>query len=110
MQSWQQAIADLKILGEEAAFWGAVVVGLVLKFLWSVPVSWRILVGGALAGAAAAFYGTDFVIGKINGLTDADRNLVAIGLVLTGEHLVRWIINLSPEKAIAMWRGKKTGV
>lgn len=82
---------------------------LAVKFMLSPYENLKAAIGGLLAGGVIAYYGSDPVLRWIDGLTVDDRNLVVIALAFTGEHIARWLIRLTPEGALKMWRGKGSG-
>jgi hypothetical protein len=97
----------MKYLGEEPRFWAAVALALLVKFLLSPAAHPRKAIGGAIAGALCAFFGTDPVVSWFDQITAEDRDIVVIVLVLTGEHLMRWLIRLTPESVLQAVREKR---
>lgn len=83
-------------------FWTAICVGLSLKFLFAekmegltkAQVRKRAL-AGIVAGASAAFYGTDHVVAYFS-VKEESYLLVVIGLAFTGEHIVRTFAERGP--------------
>jgi hypothetical protein len=83
--------------GEDIKFWVTVCVASALKILFTRgKQTIRDAFGSVLAGAALAYYGHDWVITYFDALTPKDENLVVIGLVFTGEHVVRWMLDQGP--------------
>ena len=109
-QSWMDVLNEAAILGQDFKFWAAVAVGSAVKYFFSPrPATRKEAVGGVIAGAVAAYYGTDMIIRNFSTLSVEDRDLVVIGLVLTGEHLVRGIVSVAPGIVEAAF-GKKRRV
>ncbi len=97
----------MKYLGEEPRFWAAMALALLVKFLLSPTRHPKRAIGGAIAGALIAYFGTDPVVGWFEGITVEDRDIVVIVLVLTGEHITRWLIKLTPERLLRAFLSKK---
>lgn len=96
----------MKFLGEEIGFWSAITLALLVKFMLSPYENLKRSAGGILAGFLCAYYGASPVIRWVDGLTMDDKALVAIALAFTGEHLTRWLMLFTPDKALDLWRGK----
>lgn len=82
----------------DVGFWGTVSIASVLKWLFtpdSKQQTKKQATAGIVAGAACAYYGTDYILGKFD-ISITDRDIVVIGLVFTGEHIVRTVFNLGP--------------
>lgn len=100
--NWYDALIVASFLGEDMKFWGTVLVGLTLKWLFSNSTrTWREGATGIVSGAALAYYGTDWVMTHVPNFTPDDRNIVVIGLVITGEHFVRTLMVYGPRKISA---------
>ena len=96
-QPWADTLEHVIILGQDLKFWAAVSVGTTVKYLFSPrPATRKEAVSGVVAGAVAAYYGTDMIIRNFSTLSGEDRDLVVIGLVLTGEHIVRGVVSYAP--------------
>ncbi len=79
-------------------FWGTVTIASALKWLFTPETHQQTrkqAVAGIVAGATCAFYGADFIMSKFT-ITLANRDIVLIGLVFTGEHIVRTLFNMGP--------------
>ncbi|KIN72655.1 hypothetical protein Z949_1833 [Sulfitobacter guttiformis KCTC 32187] len=86
----------------ELRFWGAVAVGIAIKTVLTEETQTRKkALAGIICGAAAAFYGTDLVMSYFSIATET-RELVVIGLVITGEHITRGIVEKTPEIVAAL--------
>ncbi len=92
--------------GETPTFWIALLITALVKWLFSERTSVKQSLGGIVSGMLIAYFGHDFVIRTFDFISAEDDIVVAIVLVLTGEHLTRALLTLSPEKAIKIWRGK----
>lgn len=92
--------------GEGPSFWGAVLVTLLVKFLLSDKTSAQRSIGGTLAGLLVGYFGHDFVIRLAPFFTPEDDVIVAILLALTGEQIMRFLMSVTPSKALKMWRGE----
>ncbi|GHE88197.1 hypothetical protein GCM10016455_05400 [Aliiroseovarius zhejiangensis] len=94
---------------EDVKFWVAVALTTFIKWLFTdevapedeTPIERRIrlrrALGGILAGFLAAYYGHEWIIGKIESLTEDDTVIVAIVLAITGEHIMRALMSISAE-------------
>lgn len=87
---------------EATKFWIAVSVGLALKFSFSEKVegltptqSRKRFAAGVIAGGAVAYYGTDHVVSYFS-IGPESYLLTAIGLTITGEHIVRTFVEKGP--------------
>lgn len=97
MMALTDSIAVLVIFGEDMRFWMTVLIASFLKWLFTPDRrTLKESVAGITAGAVAAYYGTDTVIRYFNSLTLEDRDLVVIGLVITGEHVTRIAVQYGP--------------
>lgn len=87
------------ILGENLRFWLTVAVASFLKWLFTDNhnQTLRQAMAGIVAGACAAYYGHEWVIRTFTTLTPDDKDIVLIGLVLTGEHFVRGLLIYAPD-------------
>jgi hypothetical protein len=102
MSFWESVVV-MTFLGEDIKFWITILVGLVLKWLFTPrPDTLREAMSGIAAGASLAYYGSDWVINYFPAITEADRNLVIIGLVITGEHIVRAMVSYGPRRVTKM--------
>lgn len=93
--------------GESLTFWAALILTATIKWLFSEKTHLRSSVGGIVAGGVIAYFGHDFVIRHVSIFQSEDDIIVSIILVLTGEHLTRALLSITPERAINLWRGKK---
>jgi hypothetical protein len=85
------------ILGQDMRFWMTVMVASALKWFFTpVRQTSRQAIAGIVAGAATAYYGHDWIIRSFDTLTVADKDIVIIGLVISGEHLVRTMMIYLP--------------
>lgn len=92
MTSWEW------LLTQDLRFWGTVTVASALKWLFTPEKKEQTrkqAVAGIVAGGVCAFYGTDYILEQFS-IALSDRDIVVIGLVFTGEHIVRSIFNLGP--------------
>jgi hypothetical protein len=101
-----QFFSEMVILGESIKFWTAVAFASFVKFLFSSDRGLKVSIAGIISGMLCAYYGYQFVLKKSSFFDLDDKFLVVILLTLTGEHIVRWIIEISPEKLINLWRKK----
>lgn len=99
----ENALHLLAILaqGADLRFWGTVLVASVLKWLFTPKVNGkaqtiRESIAGIIAGIAAAYYGSDWVIANFENIGPENRDLVIIMLVITGEHIVRAVMQTLP--------------
>ena len=92
--------------GEHVTFWVALILTAAVKWLFSAKATARQSVGGVVAGVLIAYFGHDFVIRNVGLFQPEDDIVVSIVLVLTGEHLTRALIAVTPEKAWKLWKGK----
>lgn len=84
--------------GHDFRFWATVLVASFLKWLFTPEAKQQTkkqAIAGIVAGAACAFYGVDYVTNSFE-ISVNDRDIVIIGLVFTGEHIVRTVFNLGP--------------
>ena len=94
MTPWEYILQS----GLDFRFWGTVSVASALKWLFTPETHQQTrkqAVAGIVAGAACSFYGADFIMTKFT-ITNDSRDIVLIGLVFTGEHIVRTLFNLGP--------------
>ena len=94
--------------GQDHRFWIAVLGAAVFK-VWTSKDKHANWWGAALTGAFAVFCPyvfTDTIL-AIMGWGDSYKIIVAALLTLTGEGIMRWIVNLTPEKAIQIWKDFK---
>ncbi len=83
-------------------FWIAVCVGLAIKFALSEEKQTRKkATAGIVCGAACAFYGSDIVM-EFFSVGSESRELVVIGLVITGEHVMRAFVEKAPEIGVTL--------
>jgi hypothetical protein len=88
----------MAIFGEDGRFWVTVFVASFLKWLFTPnKKSLKEAVSGLVAGAASAYYGTDYIIRSFDSLTTDDRDIVVIALVFTGEHIMRLLVQKGPQ-------------
>lgn len=95
----------MDIGGQDHRFWIAVFGAAAFK-MWTSQSKNRTWWGSALTGAFAVFCPyvfTDEVL-RVLGWGDGYKILVAALLTLTGEGIMRWIVNLTPERAIELWK------
>jgi hypothetical protein len=93
-----ETLVIVTIFGEDLKFWSTIGVGLLLKWLFSPSTgTLRESLSGRVAGASLAYYGADWVVDNVESLTYKDRNLVIIGLVISGEHFVRALVSYGPQ-------------
>lgn len=92
--------------GESLTYWAALVIAASVKWFLSQKATTRQTIGGILSGMFLAYFGHDFVIRNVGFFNSADDVIVSIALVFTGEHLARFLLSLSPEKALKIWRDK----
>ena len=88
-------------------FWLAVAGAAFIKLMtspWHSPTRAVITVSAAVFSAWAF---TDPVVDWLKLDPELYRNAVAAVLALTGEGLMRWLINITPERFIEVWRGRK---
>lgn len=82
----------------DTRFWATVIVASALKWLFTPEdhqQTRKQAIAGIVAGGACAFYGSDYILNKFE-IAVTDRDIVVIGLVFTGEHIVRTIFNFGP--------------
>lgn len=85
--------------------WLAIGATSVVKLLISPKGSIKQSLAGICSGALVAYYGAEFVIRNLSFFTEADIILVSIVLVLVGEHLVRSLLDSTPDKMISLlWK------
>lgn len=85
-------------LGQDLRFWTTVTVASFLKWLFTPEAKGQTrkqATAGIVAGAVCAFYGSDYILVKFE-IAASDRDIVLIGLVFTGEHIVRTLFNFGP--------------
>ena len=95
----------MNIGGQDHEFWIAVI-GAALFKVWTSKNKHPNWWGAAITGGFAIFCPyvfTDPVL-KLMGWDDGYKTLIAALLTLTGEGLMRWIMTLTPEKALALWK------
>jgi hypothetical protein len=91
-------IALESILGQDIRFWMTVFMASLLKWLFTPEdhqQTRKQAIAGIVAGAVCAFYGSDYILTKFE-IASSDRDIVVIGLVFTGEHIVRTFFNFGP--------------
>jgi hypothetical protein len=87
----------MSILGQDIRFWITIAVASLLKWFFTpTKQTAKQAIAGIIAGAVAAFYGHEWVIRTFSYLTPEDKDIVVIGLVITGEHLVRTLMFYLP--------------
>lgn len=97
MENLITILSFYKILGQDIQFWLTVLVGVTIKWLISTTrQTFRQSMTGIVAGAAAAYYGHEWVLRNFTSLTMEDKEIVVIGLVLAGEHIVRGFMSFVP--------------
>lgn len=91
------ALMLMSVLGEDMRFWITIAVASLLKWFFTpTKQTAKQAIAGIIAGAVSAYYGHDWVIRTFESLTPEDRDIVVIGLVITGEHLVRALLVYLP--------------
>ena len=95
------------IFGEHATFWVALIFTCLVKWLFSAKATVKQSIGGIVAGVVLAYFGHDFVIRNVGLFQPEDDIVVSIVLVLTGEHVARALIAMTPEQAWKTWKGKE---
>jgi len=91
--------------GQDHRFWIAVIGAAAFK-VWTSQSKQRSKWGAALTGAFAVFCPyvfTDPTLAVL-GWGEGYKIIVAAMLTLTGEGIMRWVVNLTPDKAIELWR------
>lgn len=97
---------DLEIFGESIKFWITIIVGSIVKLCLGERQTLKVGAAGVLAGGIVAFYGHDWAIIHIGFFDSNDEPLVVILLTLTGEHMVRSIVAMTPEKIFKIIRSR----
>jgi hypothetical protein len=93
----------MSILGQDIRFWCTIAVASLLKWFFTpTPQTAKQAIAGIVAGGTAAFYGHEWVIRTFDSLSNEDKDIVVIGLVITGEHLVRALMVYLPGVANKM--------
>lgn len=94
--------------GQDHQFWIAVVGAAIFK-VWTSKNRHTNLWGAGLTGAFAVFCPYVFTdpLLHIMGWGDGYKIIVAALLTLTGEGVMRWIVNLTPDRAIELWKDFK---
>lgn len=105
----------MKLFGEKLELWIAIGFALLVKMLLTSQDDTeertrkfkitRALVA-VLSSGVVAFYGHDYVIRHFSIFTQEDEIIVVIMLTLTGEHIMRTLQTLTPEKLakVVKWR------
>lgn len=93
-------------LGHDWRFWLAVVGAAFFKLITSPH---HTLSRAILTGAVAIYCPVLFTEPALRFLQwdDSYKVLIAAVLTLTGEGVMRWIMNLTPEQMINLWKGFK---
>lgn len=94
------------VLGQDVRFWVTVCVAGFVKTMFSPRVmNKRDTVAGIATGVATAYYGWEPVMRRFDTLTMADRDLVIIGLVISGEHIMRALATYGPGRLNRIVKG-----
>jgi len=91
--------------GQDEKFWLAVIRAAIFK-VWTSKTSHRSIWAAAATGAFAIFCPYVFTDSALTvlGWGENYKILVAAMLTLTGEGIMRWVVNLTPEKALEFWK------
>jgi hypothetical protein len=95
----------MDIGGQDHRFWIAIIGAAAFK-VWTSKERHKSVWGAAATGAFALFCPYIFTdpLLSIMGWGEGYKIIVAALLTLTGEGIMRWMVNLTPDKAIAMWK------
>lgn len=81
--------------------WLAIIFTSAVKYLLSPSSPWKQNVGGMLAGGVCAYFGHTFILNHIGFLSGPEDDIVVvIMLCLCGEHIMRSIMQATPEKIL----------
>lgn len=88
-------------------FWGAVLGATIIKVVFSEDHTWKSRLFSVVCAMLLVIALTDPVLDFWD--LDAEVYGPAVGglLALLGDSIVRWVLTVTPEKAIDIWRGKK---
>ena len=91
----------------ELKFWAVVILAATLKMLTSKYESWRKAMITWASGVFTAFVFTAPIVDVLRLEPDTYFIPIAALAALTGESMMRWIIAMSPEKLLAMYKDLK---
>lgn len=92
------------ILGDTMKMLLAATAAFALKYILGPKRTLKANVSGILAGVLCAYYGHDFVIENVSFFTEKDEAVVVIMLCLSGEHIIKGIIQANAQRAVAVIR------
>lgn len=94
----------IEILGISISkIWLAIATTSIVKLIINPPGSLKSSIGGIMAGALISYYGHGFVIDHISFFSAEDEIVVVIMLCLCGEHIMRSLMQATPEKIIDLF-------
>lgn len=94
------------LFGQDIRFWMTVGVASLVKTLFSPKtMALRDTIAGIITGVATAYYGWEPLMRRFETLTLADKDLVVIGLVISGEHIMRAIMTYGPGRINRVIKG-----